>query len=445
MTPGVAYTEGDRYLASGETITLLSTDPDLVLRLWPVILDGGDVAPALAAELAGGFTSLADLILLERTDHGVEILLRGDLDVVAESSSAPAQRWDGRAVRTWREFSVTDATTVTVSGGGAPGVELPLRAGVVRASGFRWTAGSAPAASDPPTSASAPPESGTSEQAAVTTVPASAASARASADADAESKMPPVVTPPPWPEPEPTASAASTGTASSPGSVVSEPPSPPRLSTPPPSPPPPPVAAPVQPEAADTRLGPGDDFDHLFESTILRSPEDAAVRADPDEESDTADEQTESNEQLGDHDGSTILGGQLAALLRRAQRTAEEVPPPPPPGSPRIELVFSTGQIVAGDQPVVIGRKPQVDRVTGNQIPRLITVTGPNNDISRSHLEIRPDGTALLATDLGSTNGTTVVGPAGSHPLTAHIPERVEPGVRLDLGDGVTIDVRPVR
>jgi hypothetical protein len=209
-----------------------------------------------------------------------------------------------------------------------------------------------------------------------------------------------------------------------------------------------PPVPPATPSAADTRLGAGDEFGHLFESTILRSPEDAAVRIDPDEDDGVVNGSSAGaplEPRLGDHDGSTILGSQLAALLSAGRRPPAEVPPPPPPPMAALQLVLFNGQIVPVDQPIVLGRKPQVDRVSGNQIPRLITVTGPNNDISRSHLEIRPDPAGLLATDLGSTNGTTLIGPGGSRALTPHTPERCGAGVRFDLGDGVTIDVRAVR
>jgi hypothetical protein len=197
-------------------------------------------------------------------------------------------------------------------------------------------------------------------------------------------------------------------------------------------------------DAGETRLAVEDDeFGHLFESTILRTSEDAAVRVDPDEINGEA---ASAAAILGDHDGETILGSELAAALA-AQRGGSVAVPPPPPSNPAAaaELVFSNGEIVAVDGPVIIGRKPQAARFSGAKTPKMVTVTGPNNDISRSHLEIAPDGAYLMATDLGSTNGTILQSPDGSHPLTAHAPERIAIGSRLDLGDGVIIDVRTAR
>jgi len=238
-------------------------------------------------------------------------------------------------------------------------------------------------------------------------------------------------------------------------------------------------------DAGATRLADEDDeYGHLFESTILRTSEDAAIRIDPEDVEEAASPVAAVSPQLGDHDGETILGSQLAAELAASRQTGVDIasppaaaapqlgdhdgetilgsqltaalaaargqgtavsPPPPPNAAVAMELVFSTGEIVLVDGPVVIGRKPQAARFTGAHTPKMVTVTGPNNDISRSHLEITPEGDHLLATDLGSTNGTILHGPAGARPLTAHAPEPCGVGSRLDLGDGVIIDVRTAR
>ena len=77
-----------------------------------------------------------------------------------------------------------------------------------------------------------------------------------------------------------------------------------------------------------------------------------------------------------------------------------------------------------------------------SQIPRLVTVASPNQDISRTHAEVRQEGDHVLVTDLRSTNGVLLlregVGPQRLHPGD---PTIVETGVVVDLGEGVTFVV----
>jgi len=75
-----------------------------------------------------------------------------------------------------------------------------------------------------------------------------------------------------------------------------------------------------------------------------------------------------------------------------------------------------------------------------------VTVPSPNQEISSTHLEIRPgsgvDHGSAVVTDLGSTNGTVVVQP-GLPPesLQPGIAVQLIPGAVIDLGDGVSIQV----
>ncbi|MBN9180984.1 MAG: FHA domain-containing protein, partial [Microbacterium sp.] len=66
-------------------------------------------------------------------------------------------------------------------------------------------------------------------------------------------------------------------------------------------------------------------------------------------------------------------------------------------------------------------------------------------DISRSHIEVRVEGDSILVTDLNTTNGTTLRR-LGTDPVRIHPGERtvVVPGDVLDLGDGVTVTVEGI-
>jgi hypothetical protein len=113
---------------------------------------------------------------------------------------------------------------------------------------------------------------------------------------------------------------------------------------------------------------------------------------------------------------------------------------------PVASLVFSTGDVVAVDRAVLVGRAPEARRFASHDQPHVVTVASPQQEISSTHLEIRPgagaDHGSAIVTDLGSTNGTVLAQP-GLDPeeLTPGIAVSLIPGAVLDLGDGVTIQV----
>lgn len=108
-------------------------------------------------------------------------------------------------------------------------------------------------------------------------------------------------------------------------------------------------------------------------------------------------------------------------------------------------LLFSHGETVAVDGPVLVGRAPSPR--PGSPGAHLVAVPSPQQEVSSTHLEIRPgDGLDLgtaVAIDLGSTNGTVVVHPGlPASDLRPGEPHALLPGAVVDLGDGVTIEVR---
>ncbi|QMU97078.1 FHA domain-containing protein [Microbacterium esteraromaticum] len=101
---------------------------------------------------------------------------------------------------------------------------------------------------------------------------------------------------------------------------------------------------------------------------------------------------------------------------------------------------MSTGQVVELDRTVIIGRRPRATRASGDNMPHLVAVESPEQDISRSHLEIRPEGDSVVVIDLHTTNGSTLLRP-GADPVRLHPGEQtlVLSGDVVDLGDGVTV------
>jgi hypothetical protein len=147
-----------------------------------------------------------------------------------------------------------------------------------------------------------------------------------------------------------------------------------------------------------------------------------------------------------DHDGLTRAGAPDPDLL---------TPPPGIPGQPAApavtaypvaKLEFSHGERVDVDRVVIIGRAPEAGRFSLAEQPLLVTVPSPHQEISSTHVEVRPgtgvDHGAAVVTDLGSTNGTVVVQPGlGPEELRPGVPVQLMPGALIDLGDGLTIRV----
>ena len=110
-------------------------------------------------------------------------------------------------------------------------------------------------------------------------------------------------------------------------------------------------------------------------------------------------------------------------------------------------LQLSTGELVDVDRLVLVGRAPDARRFAdAGEQPRLVAVDSPHQEISATHLEVRPgtgpDAGVAVLTDLGSTNGTWLVQPGReAEELRAGLAERLLPGAVVDLGDGVTIRV----
>lgn len=103
-------------------------------------------------------------------------------------------------------------------------------------------------------------------------------------------------------------------------------------------------------------------------------------------------------------------------------------------------LRSSDGATVEVDRAVLIGRAPS-SHLSSARAPRLMTVPSPGHDISRTHLEVAPDGWQIVVTDLNSTNGTVLVRPdaADRQQLKSGEPVLVQLGSVVELGDGISV------
>ena len=149
----------------------------------------------------------------------------------------------------------------------------------------------------------------------------------------------------------------------------------------------------------------------------------------------------------GDHDGTTRTGRIDPLQFERQQPGLSGQPQAPSvTARPVARLVFSSGETVDVDRAVLVGRAPEARRFTSTDQPRLVAVQSPHQEVSSTHLEVRPgsgaDHGSAVATDLGSTNGTLIMQPGlPAEELKAGIAVQLIPGAVIDLGDGVTIQV----
>ena len=193
-------------------------------------------------------------------------------------------------------------------------------------------------------------------------------------------------------------------------------------------------------ESIDNLETSAEGYDYAFGDTMYRSVADAAVR-DGSEEAPTAEASVGPVvDPVGDHDGHTVLTSDIAKL--RGRRRPKTQAAPVQPAAQTVTLVLSNGAREPLTQPILVGRSPSVSQVSGDKMPRLITVGGADQDISRTHVRFVLEGDTVVVTDLHSRNGTTIAMPGKeAQKLRAGEPTSVIVGTVVDLGGGVTLTV----
>lgn len=148
----------------------------------------------------------------------------------------------------------------------------------------------------------------------------------------------------------------------------------------------------------------------------------------------------------GDEDPSELGETDRVPGLSRGSESEERVAPDLSEGPfASIALVLPDGRRIDAPDYVLIGRSPSDPGAPGSA-PELVALSAKLTDISRTHLELRGDGDALLARDLGSMNGTVLARPGHAPQLVpADTPVLVLPGDALILGGSATIEIEGVR
>lgn len=343
--------------------------------LWAALQGRDAVAEAMAALTTGGLAATPAFALLVPVDEGgARLVVRGPLVAEVVAADGGASTIDASTVITWAEHLLTDAATVGVRRRGAASAvsaPLPLASGAVRAAGV--VVELTPA--DPEKSAAA-------ELDRTVVVPhlQRAAAPAAAPEPEAASPEPPASS---LDDVHRTRAPEHTIIPTAPGT----PPSPPApAADPAPAVAPAPLPAPAAPDA-------------------------------------------------GDHDGLTVVAGDLAAMRAEAAAAPEGA------GGARYVLDISTGGSAALDGSIIVGRAPSTSRVSDGRIPQLVGLPGAD-DISRNHVRFDLEGDSVVVTDLHSRNGTVLRAPGATpRQLRAGESSVVLGGTVVDLG-GITLTVR---
>lgn len=358
--------------------------------MWELI-ESGARSPELLDEVTrGGISSTPSFVLAELlTESSVRILSRGDAQVRVSDLSGETVV-SGAGVSSWAEQVVALPAAITCEVGAPVSRDagLPVVNGVVRARSLDTDFGgtSASVASVHTVAPVAAVTPALSPAPAPTVVPSRVA-AQVHVSSETIAAMPEDAEP----------LAAVDGAAE--------------------------IIVPAGLESPDASSG----YDHLFGETMFRSVEEAAVRSD-----------VEESTSIEEH---TVVAGNLAEL-RAQRRAARKAAPETSAPSTSLYVDLSTGGRELLDQTLIVGRAPSATRVSDGKVPRLVSMTTPNQDISRTHVQLAVEGGTVVVTDLHSKNGTLVRMP-GKPPLQlrAGEPSVVIVGSTIDLGDGAVLTV----
>ena len=389
------YAPGDWLVLCGPASVVVLEPPGqgwtaLVAELWEQVLAASSLVDLAARLAVYGLDSMPSFGALFWTPDGMRSLVRGSVRVVDPRTERVVA--DGEGIQTWTEVGLGDLRVVRLDTGGPADedeLQLPLVVGAVRASSVVLDAHDRARARSPQL-----------------------------APRDDEHDVPQAAGPPtepidpPTPMPEPAVPPAEEEGLVEPTQVLPEPP---RVGGPSPADS---AGSPVAVETADTALMPVPVAAELGPAPGPVPPPGPTVEA------------TVCFHGHPNPPGSTRCRECGSRMTGGAARTVAQ---------PVLAVLRSSdGGQVALDRTVLVGRAPAG---RAGVVARLLTVPSPGHDISRTHLEVAPEGWRILVTDLHSTNGTVLVAPGSKQrrllPPGESVP--VELGSVLELADGVSV------
>jgi hypothetical protein len=443
-----------------------STSVDLT-ELWQKVIGSATMADLVTVLAAIGPGQSPDLVALFWTESGMRSLVRGNLRLLDPATAEVVA--DGAGMLTWREVGLDDRTQVEIDLGAGPvgSRGLPLVVGAVHAGAVRLEAGEGAAVISPQALSfeqAIPPDR-------LTDRPARTDRGRAWSDAAPleSSEVDPIAAGALWPPVRRSPLVPGLSPSSAPFGPVPGPPVPiPPVPIPPvPGPPVPIPPVPIVPvlgghappaeEDRESPIGPGG-------LTRRTSPPTTEEVVDPArlemENADTELMAAQSGPSPTQEEPVVPAREDRPGPLVQAAICLSGHPNPPyadhcalcgaPVPSQTSQLVSRPvlgvlrspdGSSVEIDRPILVGRAP-VLRDDLAEVPELMRVPSPGQDISRTHLLVSPDDWEIRLTDLHSTNGTTIVRPGPGVErvqLQPGEPHAVTVGTVIELGDGVAV------
>lgn len=144
------------------------------------------------------------------------------------------------------------------------------------------------------------------------------------------------------------------------------------------------------------------------------------------------------------HDGETVLRRDIAPPIQDETVLREAPLIPDDPKTLLYGFRINGGQAYPLDAVHYFGRNPRQPRIPLPDPSRLVPVVSGSKSVSATHLEIKQIGDSIVATDLKSTNGTSVIPPQGHwRRLRQGESVVVVPGTFIDIGDGNVIEILP--
>ena len=441
----------------GRLVMLPAADSAARARVWASLLDGSSEQSARAVldELtAGGLSKTPPFALLtwENSEPTtVRVFVRGEVVVVLTTADGDLSI-GGLGISTWVERSVADVTAVSVSAVPVSvdadpigtddlavlplGAGFPLQSGMVHTRRLRLVVDGARAA----------------ETARAESAVAEPAQAKPALQIVPPPPAAPKTVPAPLPLPnrriaEPASEQTISDIAAAEPAAESAAES---------------AAAPIAAQVAEPDADAAGGYDHLFGATVMRGVEQAAVRPDAESDDDESaaptgaaaasaagraetehDDDERDVDVPGDHDGHTVMSGDIQKMRdSRRRAAAESAPAAGPAAEPRLYLLLPSGVREPLTQPIRVGRAPSVSKISGGLVPKLVSLGGADQDVSRNHVHFTVEGDTVVVTDLHSRNGTLVVLPGKpAQKLRQGEPTAVIVGTVIDLGSGITLTV----
>ena len=433
-----SYAPGDWLVLAGPT-SLVMVDspaldnPSLISTLWDQVVSSSSMTDLAARLAAYRLVTLPSLAAFFWTENGMRSLVRGHVSVLEVPSGRVLAQGEG--IQTWTEVGLGAIRRVLVepdSGGEDNGAEMPLIIGAVRASSVLLDCTEAARVSSPQ-GQQAPLLDADSESESAASDPVEPAEGPVEPEVGDSADRPTPVdegVPPAFWDDSPAGGAAA-------GDSV-----------------------PGEPVGGLATEQMEDPFGDAERSTARVEPEQSSA-LDPEVQAqmENADTQLMTSPfpppdptpppPTGVSQDSLIMavvcpyGHPSPPNATSCRVCGSPIAPQGPRLLPRPVLAIlraSDGSTATVDRAVLVGRAPSAQRSSA-RAPRLLTVPSPGHDISRTHVEIAPDGWQIAVTDLNSTNGTVLVRPEGldRQQLAAGETVVVQLGTVVELGDGSSV------